>query len=434
MRGSSASAADGPESVIVPVSSTKARLAISSAIAEFCSTRSTPRPVRLLSSTMRSNTCSITIGARPSEGSSSISRLGRPISARPIASICCSPPDSDQPPCLSRSFRRGNRSNTSARSALSSRLFRARGAVPVIRFSSTVRPGKIRRPSGQWARPEPTMCSTAVSWIGSPFQVIVPEVGRTSPEMVESVVVLPAPLPPISATISFVSTLNEMPFSTSIWPYDTCRLSTLSMTMPPAEIGLDHLRIALNVGRRAFGDLLAEIEHRDAVADPHHQPHIVLDQQYRDAPALEPGDRVQQRHAFGHVHPGRGLVEQKNVRLRRERACNFEKAPLRVGQLAGAIVGAIGEAHRRKRFQRGHVDIGFAFPMPGIRQKDIDKGGRPVARSRHLHVLDNAEVFKNPDILERSREAQPSDAVGLEAEDFVRTDPDGAGVRMRSPA
>ena len=45
--------ADGPDSVIAPVSSTNARLAISSAIAEFCSTSNTPRPVRLLSSTIR---------------------------------------------------------------------------------------------------------------------------------------------------------------------------------------------------------------------------------------------------------------------------------------------------------------------------------------------------------------------------------------------
>ena len=54
--------------------------------------------------------------------------------------------------------------------------------------------------------------------MSSPFQEIVPDVGRSRPEMVLSVVVLPAPLPPISATISPISTPKEMPFSTSIWP------------------------------------------------------------------------------------------------------------------------------------------------------------------------------------------------------------------------
>src|SRR5664279_1182474 len=57
------------------------------------------------------------IGAMPIEGSSSISRRGRAISARPIASICCSPPDIVPAFCFSRSSRRGNSSNTRSRSS-----------------------------------------------------------------------------------------------------------------------------------------------------------------------------------------------------------------------------------------------------------------------------------------------------------------------------
>ena len=47
------------------------------------------------------------IGDRPSDGSSSSSSVGRFISARPIASICCSPPESCPAGWLSRSFSRG---------------------------------------------------------------------------------------------------------------------------------------------------------------------------------------------------------------------------------------------------------------------------------------------------------------------------------------
>ena len=44
-------------------------------------------------------TCSTIIGARPSVGSSITSRRGSSSRARPIASICCSPPESCAPPC-----------------------------------------------------------------------------------------------------------------------------------------------------------------------------------------------------------------------------------------------------------------------------------------------------------------------------------------------
>ena len=54
-----------------------------------------------------------------------------------------------------------------------------------------------------------------------------------------------------------------------------------------AEIGFDHLRVALDLLRRALGDLLAVVEHGHGFGDPHHHPHLVLDQQDGD-PELHP--------------------------------------------------------------------------------------------------------------------------------------------------
>ena len=51
--------------------------------------------------------CLMTMGARPSEGSSMISRSGFIIRARPTASICCSPPLSRLAGSPARSFRIG---------------------------------------------------------------------------------------------------------------------------------------------------------------------------------------------------------------------------------------------------------------------------------------------------------------------------------------
>src|SRR3981081_2835702 len=121
----------------------------------------------------------------------------------------------------------------------------------------------------------------------SPLQDIEPAVGRSRPEIVLSVVVLPAPLPPIKATISPTSTLNEMPLRTSMWPSLTLMLSTLSILGPPAEMGLDHLWIALNLTGRAFRDLAAEVEHPHALADLHDEAHIVFDQQDGDAAGVQ---------------------------------------------------------------------------------------------------------------------------------------------------
>ena len=47
-------------------------------------------------------------GASPSDGSSNIISFGLDMSARPIASICCSPPDSVPATWLRRSASRGN--------------------------------------------------------------------------------------------------------------------------------------------------------------------------------------------------------------------------------------------------------------------------------------------------------------------------------------
>ncbi len=60
---------------------------------------------------MRSTFCTIA-GARPSEGSSNMTSSGAPIRQRPIASICCSPPESVPAAWLERSASTGNRANT----------------------------------------------------------------------------------------------------------------------------------------------------------------------------------------------------------------------------------------------------------------------------------------------------------------------------------
>src|SRR5260370_1286705 len=78
-------------------------------------------------------------GASPSEGSSINNTVGAVISARPMASICCSPPDNATPGWLPRSARMGNSRWTRLRSP---------PRMASIRFSRTLNVGKMPRPRG----------------------------------------------------------------------------------------------------------------------------------------------------------------------------------------------------------------------------------------------------------------------------------------------
>ena len=117
-----------------------------------------------------------------------------------MSSICCSPPESVPATWRRRSLRRGNRSYTSASDTLTPEI----GWVnaPISRFSSTVMLKNTRRPSGTCASPMPTILCGAVVRMSCPSKVISPVLVRSRPEIVLSTVLLPAPLAPISVTIS----------------------------------------------------------------------------------------------------------------------------------------------------------------------------------------------------------------------------------------
>src|SRR5262249_55547490 len=84
----------GPASTTRPVSNRETWVASASARLAFCSTSSMlTSSSSLMRRRMRKISCT-TSGASPNDGSSSSRSFGRSISARAIASICCSPPDS----------------------------------------------------------------------------------------------------------------------------------------------------------------------------------------------------------------------------------------------------------------------------------------------------------------------------------------------------
>ena len=105
---SAASSAVGIERAMRPFTITSTVSATSMATPRFCSISSTEISPSAASAFSMATTCCTMIGASPSVGSSMTSSFGLKSSAREIASICCSPPDSSAPPLPLRSARRGN--------------------------------------------------------------------------------------------------------------------------------------------------------------------------------------------------------------------------------------------------------------------------------------------------------------------------------------
>src|SRR5215469_14480826 len=147
-------------------------------------------------------------GSNPANGSSIKSNLGFDISARPIAHICCSPPESVPASCPRRSFNRGYKVYT--RSSCSVQWRRERGGyAPIRRLSSTVSRGNRRRFSGTWAMPCSTIRCAGSPRIECPSSIIAPLCSCTSPEITRISVVLPAPFGPITPTASPCGTFSE---------------------------------------------------------------------------------------------------------------------------------------------------------------------------------------------------------------------------------
>src|ERR1700730_4062665 len=222
-------------------------------------------------------------GERPTEGSSISKILGAVISARASVSICCSPPLILPASCVRRSASIGKVSKQNARlRAIAARAVRR--YAPSSRFSSTVRRGNRRRPSGTSTMPRSTMssgarparsCSTP-----STTAVMRPALKGTMPMMHFMSVLLPLPLVPSSATVSPSLTPSEMPSSTCTAPYPARNASTRRLF---AKVGLYDFVAADDRLRIAVGNLPTGDEHRDSLGELHHRAHHVLDHDDGDA-------------------------------------------------------------------------------------------------------------------------------------------------------
>ena len=195
-----------------------------------------------------------------------------------------------------------------------------------------------------------------------------------------------------------------------------------------AQVCRDHLRVLLHLGGRAFGDLLAVVEHQHAIAHRHHELHVVLDQQDRRAVAPDRVEQALERRGFGGVHAGRGLVEREELRIGGERAGDLEPALVAVGQVPREVVGALGDADVLQQLEGALFDRPLLATRAGVAQHRAEHAGAGAHVAADHHVLERGEVAEQADVLERPGDAARGDVVRLQAAERLPGERERAAV------
>src|SRR4051794_39927785 len=302
--------------------------------AACCSTmrKVTPLP---RSSVITPNRSLTTRGASPKDSSSTMSSLGRLITARARASICCCPPESEAACADSRPASSGKTPSTRSRSRRLSAAEPRPLTVPRSRFSPTVSVWKMPRPSGSWQSPNAARRSGGSRVSCLPAKFTVPDQGCNAPESSRSSVVLPVPLGPRTVTISPSSTRRDTSCNTSRRPYPVRICSTVNNEVRP-QVGLDDHVVLQHVVGSAGPDDPAEVQDGDLRAQPGDQSEIVLDDHHRTVAAAHPGG--QPGHEPVDVlgpQTGRRLVQQRQRRLVQQRPRHLDDLLAADGERAG---------------------------------------------------------------------------------------------------
>ncbi len=173
-----------------------------------------------------------------------------------------------------------------------------------------------------------------------------------------------------------------------------------------AQVGLDHFFVLLHVVRRALGDLLAVVEHGDAVAQAHDELDVVLDQQDGAVVVADTVDQLAQHHLLGGVHAGGRLVERDQLRVGGERAGDLQAPLVAVGQCARLVVGVAPDAHVFQQLLRAPGD-GRLFALEARRAENRAKQARMGADvPAHHHVLERRHFREQADVLEGAGNAR----------------------------
>ena len=101
-----------------------------------------------------------------------------------------------------------------------------------------------------------------------------------------------------------------------------------------AQVGVEDLRVALDLVGRALRDRLAAREHEHRVAEAEHERHVVLDDQERLALRVELADHLAHPLDQRRVDAAGGLVEHDQLRVEHQHLRELDELLLAVGERA----------------------------------------------------------------------------------------------------
>ena len=171
------------------------------------------------------------------------------------------------------------------------------------------------------------------------------------------------------------------------------------------------LRVAADLVRRALGDLLAVVQDRDPVADPHDHPHVVLDEQDRQPEV--PAEAADER---GHLRRSRSGSCRRSAR--RAAAASARCASARASSSRrwspyGRFLASSSSRPRRPTRRRQLARPAPRRPPPRAAARGVRRASRrrmlALSCSVHAHqdVLERGHVLEQADVLEGAADARP---------------------------
>ena len=173
------------------------------------------------------------------------------------------------------------------------------------------------------------------------------------------------------------------------------------------EIGIDHALVGADRLRRAVGDQRSFVEDEHAVADPHDDFHVVLDEQERQSPVaaetLQPAGAGAQPSAG--FTPAIGSSSRIIVGIGHQHAAELDELALSAGHSAGILVGEAVDVEQRKQFARLLACLALAPYHGAVADRSSRRVFAGLDRIGDEHILEHRQPAEDARNLERPHES-----------------------------